>query len=641
MCSTIRYSIVVLSLFAFFSAIGQVPQGLLDIDLKEIRKLKEEHSSTRISPNLLTISDDFDAGKSMAVRRNTRIRNNKILIEAYATSTETAEKLEADLITMGLTGISRYKHIINGMLPMNQIMKVSSIKELKYMTEVIPPSLNVGSVNSQADQAMFSLDIRNQFGISGIGKKIGVLSDSYNTLNGAAAGVASGDLPNDVDVLLELNGPGSDEGRAMIELIHDIAPKSDLAFHTAFGGIATFANGIIALQDAGCDIIVDDIIYFCEGMYHDGGVLIEAINEVTDNGALYFSSAGNNLDYSYESEYRESNISLNNGNFPFVFENGNIAQQFSLPPGRSVNFAVQWDEPNNIWTSNPQPYSNPVESDIDVLIYNSSFQIVGSSLIDNPRFQFPCEFAGVSNDSTFTQNYFLVMARYGPVAPKPNLIKYVMFGDAFAVDFVDLPALVNKGTCYGHANTKNAVAVGAARYDRTPAFGVTPPVLEVFSSHGGVPLLFDNLGNPFPEPVILQKPDLVAPQGTNNTFFGFDYEGDGFPNFFGTSASAPHAAALTALLCSKSSSNRALKPAFSAESVLAILKETAIDMDEPGFDLTSGAGLVDGLAACNKIFDDFGIPTLGQWGLICLMLSLLITGIVAVYQKKVELVSNE
>jgi len=39
------------------------------------------------------------------------------------------------------------------------------------------------------------------FGVDGTGVKVGVLSDSYNCLNGAAAGVATGDLPPGVVVL--------------------------------------------------------------------------------------------------------------------------------------------------------------------------------------------------------------------------------------------------------------------------------------------------------------------------------------------------------------------------------------------------------------------------------------------------------
>jgi len=227
-----------------------------------------------------------------------------------------------------------------------------------------------------------------------------------------------------------------------------------------------------------------------------------------------------------------------------------------------------------------------------------------------------------------------VIARYGLVAPTPNYIKYSLIQGGGNVTFNDLPELVNKGTIEGHPNSPNAIAVGAVRYDRTPAFGVTPPILEIFSSHGEVPLFFDGIGNRYPSPLVLEKPDIVAPQGSNTTFFGFDYEGDGFPNFFGTSASAPHAAALAALLCSKSNEFETSID-FDLQAVPDILKSTAIEMDEPGFDFRSGYGLVDARAACKKVFEDFfPIPTMGEWGLISLSLMLLIFGVTRIRQSE-------
>ena len=82
----------------------------------------------------------------------------------------------------------------------------------------------------------------------------------------------------------------------MLQLVHDIAPGSPLAFATAFGGPDEFAANIRALSGAGAKVIVDDVSYFTEPFFQSG-VIDQAAAEVTAQGVTYFSSAGNsNLD---------------------------------------------------------------------------------------------------------------------------------------------------------------------------------------------------------------------------------------------------------------------------------------------------------------------------------------------------------
>ncbi|MEO6259053.1 MAG: neuroendocrine convertase 1, partial [Thermoanaerobaculia bacterium] len=157
----------------------------------------------------------------------------------------------------------------------------------------------VGSRSSEGDAAHEANRARSTFGVTGAGIKIGVLSDGVTNL---AASQALGDL-GPVTVLAGQTGSG-DEGTAMLEIVHDLAPGAQLYFATAFNGIASFADNIRALRAAGCDIIVDDVFYYAETPFQDGqtssvisttngGTVIQAVNDVTTSGALYFSSAGN------------------------------------------------------------------------------------------------------------------------------------------------------------------------------------------------------------------------------------------------------------------------------------------------------------------------------------------------------------
>src|SRR6185295_9307657 len=49
---------------------------------------------------------------------------------------------------------------------------------------------------------------------------------------------------------------------------------------------------IRTLYASGCRIIVDDVLYFRESPFQDGPIA-QAVREVCDQGALFFSSAGN------------------------------------------------------------------------------------------------------------------------------------------------------------------------------------------------------------------------------------------------------------------------------------------------------------------------------------------------------------
>src|SRR5690606_8740737 len=108
------------------------------------------------------------------------------------------------------------------------------------------------------------------------------------------------------------------------------------------------ANGIRALADAGCNVIVDDVLYYTEPMFQDGLVTL-AIDDVVSRGVSYFTAAGNGARQSYESPFRNSAVAGPiSGGALHDFDPGpgvDTAQQITVPVGTTINFVLQWDQP--------------------------------------------------------------------------------------------------------------------------------------------------------------------------------------------------------------------------------------------------------------------------------------------------------
>ena len=95
-------------------------------------------------------------------------------------------------------------------------------------------SARAAAVVSEGDRARTPRTRRARDQVTGVGVKVCVLSDGVDSL---AASQAAGELPA-VDVLPDQAGDG-DEGTAMLEILHDVAPGAELGFATAFISDAT------------------------------------------------------------------------------------------------------------------------------------------------------------------------------------------------------------------------------------------------------------------------------------------------------------------------------------------------------------------------------------------------------------------
>jgi len=153
-------------------------------------------------------------------------------------------------------------------------------------------------------------------------------------------------------------------------------------------------------------------------------------------------------------------------------------------------------------------------------------------------------------------------------------------------------AVSTAGQAFGHPVADDAfavAAVGAAALAHPFTGGAANPVEDfsadgprrVFSEANGTPITPGNLLSSGGR--VRQKPDVTAADGVQVST-------PGFTPFFGTSAAAPHAAAIAALV---KSANPGLTPA----EIRAALTSTALDIETPGFDRDSGAGILDAFAA--------------------------------------------
>jgi Subtilase family len=587
------------------------------------------------------------------------------------------QKLKAALVGLGLQRAAQYSNDVGGWLPVDQLDAATALTEVHAIRAAMMRTKS-GAVTSQGDYAQNSDLVRSDNSLDGTGITVGVLSDSYdcysvyaasgvpaggnagyanNGFNTTAAGdTATGDLPatvNIVDTDTPGNGeanclaygapiqlPFGDEGRAMMQIIHDVAPGASLAFHTAENSEADLAAGIIALAapvssgGGGAKVIVDDVGYFDEPFFQDG-VVAQAINAVFAQGVAYFSSAGNNGVLAYNNNTPNfsfvSSSSPNTGEklLNFAPSGAPTATTTMLPvtipaliPGEFVVIVVEWDQPYVTGA----PNSGGSTSQIDVcitgaagndIIANGNLQAMTCSgpsslgqdpvqimIIDNPA-------NAAGNSSTANLNIMVGLSG----GATPGRIKVVVEDDGAGSQITNYAT--NSGTLQGHPSATGAAAVGAAFFPNTISCGATTPSLEGFSSAGGDPILFDVNGTRLATPVMRQKPDFVGPDGGNNTFLGFTIKGtgfddsstvpecannDNFPNFLGTSAAAPHVASIAALLLQAD-------PALTPTEIYSVLQQGGAPMGAtpdptattPIFNFDSGYGFVQANIAAQKI----------------------------------------
>jgi Subtilase family len=488
----------------------------------------------------------------------------------------------------GLGGIpldvQRARGALRAWLPLDAI---ETLAGLTAVTSVRPAGLAVTRQidTSEGDVAHRADALRAAFGVDGTGVTVGVLSDGVDSL---ASLEASGDLPP-VTVLPGQAGSG-DEGSAILEIVHDLAPGATLLFATAFGSQASFAQNILDLRQAGAQILVDDVGYFAEAAFQDDDVAA-SVDGVVSDGALYFSSAGNegNLDDgtagAWQGDFVDSGQLIAGAE---MHDFGGGVTSNAITRASPFAYTLHW--------SDPKPYSS---NDYDLFLLNKPGTVVLAASTDvQDGNDAPFEILGaLPNDS----GYRLVIAR------NPGSQARMLYLSANRGEL----AHATRGQISGHPAARGAVAVAAVDVRDANGPGGTfdgTESVEPYSSDGPRQVFFEADASAITPGdfsssggEVRPKPDLAAADCVSTA-------APGFGTFCGTSAAAPHAAALAALLWELTQGSGAVP-----RDLVAALRGTALDIEAPGQDVDSGAGLVTALAAgealagaCNDGIDNDG-----------------------------------
>jgi hypothetical protein len=577
------------------------------------------------------------------------------------------QRLKAALVSLGLVHPAVYLNDVGGWLPVSAIETAAARAEVHSLRAALAHARGV--VATQGDFAQGTATLRStESGLNGSGITVGVLSDSYNCYavyaannlpptepngtgyaqNGftadAQTDVSTGALPSNVNVLEEVGGayptagsqdcmnygapiqlPFADEGRAMIQIVHAVAPDAGLAFYTADNSEADFATGIQTLAAQGAKVIADDVGYYDEPFFQDG-LVAQAINTVESAGVAYFSAAGNDSNLAYENPTPNFDITGSGAQAGEKLLNMDASGATStatlninvppLVPGEFIAVVLEWDDP--YVTGSPNSGGALREMDLCVatppsyvifnLDTNSELTTVATTCTGaNGTGSDPVQGLIIGNPANATANTAttVVSVTVGLVSgTAPGRVKIAWEDDGAGSSLANFGSSTAP-TIQGHPGAAGAAAVGAARFYQTPLCGVSPAVLEFYSSLGGDPILFDTSGNRLATPVVRRKPDFVAPDAVNTTFFGFTLASAGltdtstvagcandanYPNYFGTSAATPHAAGLAALMLQ---ANSKLTPT----QIYTAMRSSAAAMDNPSPDFATGYGFLQAEAA--------------------------------------------
>ena len=235
-----------------------------------------------------------------------------------------------------------------------------------------------------------------------------------------------------------------------------------------------------------------------------------------------------------------------------------------------------------------------ISTDFNLLVFDTAGNYLpGSSLATNnlaSNVPYEAGFTYSASGQTLVQ-YLVTRSAIPTVTPAASVFRIDVRGNGAGglgpVEYFT----VNQPNTKAHSTAPSCNSAAAYSVFR-------PSIPEYYTSPGPVVKYFDKLGNRLATPEIRLKPTVAGADAANTSFFASDSTGDidTKPNFGGTSAAAPHLAAIGALVVQAHGGRRSLTPA----QLTSILQRSTFPHDlDPNF--ASGVARVSTAGGAGKI----------------------------------------
>ena len=470
-------------------------------------------------------------------------------------------------------------------VPVTTLAAVARLDGVQFLQSPTYAVAQTGSVLSQGDAALRADEARAMHNVGGRDVRVGVISDGILGLSQARA---SGDVP----VLVDARAFSSEglnagaEGTAMLEIVHDLAPEADLSFANAATDLDMIeAVNYLAQRN---DVVVDDLTFFFPGDQQSAisKNTAAALNNPAWPIRSYVASAGNWAQRHYAGRFEPGpdgkTVGLDSTGAAHRFRATSMTtdaqglgpQSFNeirLIDGESVSVILFWDDP---WGASTNDY--------DLYLLNNANVVVAESVAGqgtaavNPR-----ERLVFTNNTGLSTTFRIVIHNFENDAQPRNMELFVF--DAFPPSSRN--SVMNFNTLMSSLLAQSDSGGGVITVGAIDQQDIGLDTIELFSSRGPT-----NNG--------VTKPDLTAIDGVLVTGAG------GFSTrFFGTSAAAPHTAAVAALMLEGRPSLLAAdggNPTSERALLRSLMLGATADLGVPGTDNIYGAGRLDAVLALQQ-----------------------------------------